>query len=188
MKGFLYTDEELSSSTFNDVPLKDKFIFKKKATLLNYDKGINRQLKKIHSRQSTIDVFLCKLLKTKSKTGKKQKIYLFLQKAFELIRLKQKNPIQCFISAIENCAPKEGFAVTIIRGNSISKSIDYSPLKRLAMAISILSKQIELKTKKNKKKISEIIATFLLDASNNDPKNPAIMKKNEIENIAKASR
>lgn len=184
----LYSSKEKEDLEFKDEGLKSKFFFVD-PLFVDYFRGLDlNKFFSLKHKRSTIDSFLGKLLRKQPRTGKKQKLFLFLKKAFENLRSRKYNPLQLFVSSIENCAPKEGYTMILIRGSTLSKSVDYSPSKRLDLALSLLAKAIIKETFNSKKKIVSILENMLLSAGKNEPKNSAILKKNEIENIAKASR
>ena len=122
-------------------------------------------------------------------TGKATKVYATVVKAFELIeqRLK-KNPIEVFVKAIENAAPREEVTSIEYGGARYPKAVDMSPQRRIDVALRYFVQGAYQKSFNHKAKIYETLAQEIIDAYNLSPNSLAISKKNEIERQAHSSR
>ncbi len=122
-------------------------------------------------------------------TGKKSLAINIVKETFELIELRTgANPIQVFIDAIQNAAPREETTTIIYGGVHYHQAVDIAPMRRIDMAL----KNIVVAAKGNcfnkKMRIQESLAAEIMEAANNDPKSFAIKKKEEMERIAQSSR
>jgi len=122
-------------------------------------------------------------------TGKKLAAMKYVEEAFEIIEKRTKeNPIQVLVRAIENAAPRAGVTTVEYGGIRTPVAVDLSPLRRLDLALSFLTKGAAQKAKRSKTSIAEALAEEILLAYNNDPKSFAIDRKNAMEKQAEASR
>ncbi|AAL62988.1 ribosomal protein S7 [Pyrobaculum aerophilum str. IM2] len=122
-------------------------------------------------------------------TGKKHKAYNIVKRAFDLIYYKTgKNPLQVFIDAIINTAPREEITRIIMGGIAYSVSVDVSPQRRLDLALRWITEGARACSFNNPKPIEECLADEIIAAAANDPKSYAVRKREELERIAAASR
>jgi len=129
------------------------------------------------------------LMRTEHYNGKKMKAYKAVEKAFDIIASKtKKNPIQVFIDALQNAAPKEEVTRLYFGGISVPKSVDISPLRRLDIALRNICLGAVSKGRVKKGGIEKRLAEEIMKAANNDPSSYAISQKEEIERIAKSAR
>jgi small subunit ribosomal protein S7 len=121
--------------------------------------------------------------------GKKARAINIVQTAFEIIHLRTgKNPIQVLVKAIENASPNEDTTRIAYGGVVYHVSVDISPLRRVDLALRFISEAVRESTFSNLKSVEEALADELIAAANNDPRCYSIMRKNEQERIAMASR
>ena len=74
-------------------------------------------------------------------TGKKLAAMKYVEQAFEIIEKKtKKNPIEVLVRAIENAAPRAGVTTVEYGGIRTPVAVDLSPLRRLDLALSFLTK------------------------------------------------
>ena len=67
---------------------------------------VKRQFAK--SKVSIIERLINKVMRTEKNTGKKNKAYKIVKRAFEIINQRtKKNPIEVLVKAIENTSPRE---------------------------------------------------------------------------------
>ncbi len=130
-----------------------------------------------------------KFIRGRGSCGKKLEVVQIVERAFIIIEKQTKqNPIQVFVKAIENAAPREDITRIKRGGVAYTLAVDVSPLKRLDEAI----KNIALGAfggSFNKKTSAEVaLAEEIIAAANNDAKSSAIKRKDEVERIARASR
>lgn len=118
-----------------------------------------------------------------------QGIYLHTKKAFEILEEKtKKNPLSVLIGAIENAAMLEEVASYRLGGIIARQSVVTSPQRRLDLALRYLTQGIFKTSFKNKKPLSEVIASQIMTAYNNDSKSFAIQERNRIEREAEGAR
>lgn len=122
-------------------------------------------------------------------SGKKHKAYNIVKRAFDIIYYKTgKNPLQVFIDAIVNTAPREEVTRIIMGGIAYAVSVDVSPQRRLDLALRWISEGARSCSFNNPKPIEECLADEIMAAAGNDPKSYAVRKREELERIAAASR
>jgi small subunit ribosomal protein S7 len=138
---------------------------------------------------SIIERLITNLMKTEMYTGNKTKAYKIVRLAFEIIEKRTKtNPVQVFIDALQNAAPKEETTRLRFGGIMVPKAVDISPQRRLDIALRNLCTGSMNASHKNKKRMEACLADELLKASKNDPASFAVAKKNDLERVAKAAR
>lgn len=141
------------------------------------------------SKISIIERLINNLMRTEVYTGKKTKSYKTVKLAFEIIEKRTKgNPIQVFIDALQNAAPKEETTRLRFGGISVPKAVDIAPQRRLDTALRNICKGTLNVSHKNKKSIEACLADEIIKASKNDPASFSIAKKNDIERIARSAR
>ena len=129
------------------------------------------------------------LMRTENYNGKKIKSYKVVKSAFEVIEKRTKsNPIQVFIHAIQNSAPKEEITRLRFGGISVPKAVDTAPQRRLDIALRNICKGVVNSSHKNKKSVEICLAEEIIKASKNDLSSFAVAKKNDIERVAKSAR
>ena len=130
-----------------------------------------------------------RVIRGRGGTGKKIKMYNIAKKAFELINQKTgKNPLEVFIRAIENAAPREETTRVRYGGISYPVAVDVSPQRRIDFALRNIGKAFAIRSFDNKKSAAEALAEELILASNSDAQSHAVAKRVDIERMAKGSR
>jgi small subunit ribosomal protein S7 len=138
---------------------------------------------------SIIERLITNLMKTEMYTGSKTKAYKIVRLAFDIIEKRTKtNPVQVFIDALQNAAPKEETTRLRFGGIMVPKAVDISPQRRLDIALRNICTGSMTASHKNKKRMEACLADELLKASKNDPSSFAVAKKNDLERVAKAAR
>ena len=123
-------------------------------------------------------------------TGKATIAYSSIKKCFEIIEEKtKKNPVEVFVKAVENAAPREEITAIEYGGARYSKAVEVAPQRRVDLALRYMVQGAYQKSFNAKKKIEqtladEIIAAFNIDQAHSN----AISKKLEAERQADASR
>ena len=108
---------------------------------------------------------------------------------FKLIEKKtQKNPIQVFVNAIENSAPRDEITVIEHGGARYPQAIDVSPLRRINLALKYLVHGAGDKAFNKKKNITQALAEEIMMASEGNMESFAMKKKNEAEKQADSAR
>ena len=141
------------------------------------------------SKISIIERLINNLMRTEVYTGKKTKSYKIVKAAFEIIEKRTKgNPLQAFVDALQNAAPKEETTRLRFGGISVPKAVDIAPQRRLDTAIRNICQGALNASHKNKKNIESCLAGEIIKASKNDPASFSIAKKNDVERIARSAR
>jgi len=147
----------------------------------------NRRFKK--ANLSIIERLINKMMRTERYTGKKTKAYKVVESAFDIIHQKTKeNPVQIFVKAIENAAPREETTRLFLSGIYIPQAVDSSPLRRLDIALRNICRGATSSTMGNKKSVEACLADEIIKAYKDDPSSFAVNKKGEMERIAKSAR
>lgn len=122
-------------------------------------------------------------------TGKSNTVYKLVEKTFTIVenRLK-KNPVEVFVKAVENAAPREEIITIEYGGARYPKAVECAPQRRIDLAIKFMvqgafGKSFNTKKSEEDSLAEEIIAAYELSQVSN-----AISKKLEIERQADASR
>ena len=129
------------------------------------------------------------MMRTEHATGAKMGTYKRVEKAFDMIHEKtKKNPIQVYIDALQNSAPKEEITRLRFGGISIPKAVDTSTSRRLDVALRNLCKGVVKASYKNKKRMEVCLANELMQAAKGEMDSFAVSKKEETERIAGSAR
>ncbi|ADP77445.1 SSU ribosomal protein S7P [Methanothermus fervidus DSM 2088] len=136
-----------------------------------------------------VERLINKMMRTARNTGKKNKAYNIVKKAFEIIEKRtKKNPIQVLVDAIENSAPREETTRVKYGGIAYQVAVDVAPQRRLDLALMFIAKGALQSSFKSKKSIEECLADEIILAANNDTRSFAVQKKEEKERIARSAR
>ena len=131
------------------------------------------------------------LPKTGRFSGKKLHAMRIVEKAFEIIEKRTgENPIQVFVRAVENCAPREDITSFRIAGIIKKFALDISPQRRVDMALKFLVMGSRKRSWRSPLSIAESLAQEIIEAakSPDNVNSIAISKKMELERIAEAAR
>ena len=129
------------------------------------------------------------LMRPGSSAGKKDRAISLVKNAFEIIHLRtEQNPIQILVRAVENSAPCEHTTRISYGGVAYRMAVDISPMRRVDVALRLLSEGARKTAFGNPRSLEECLAEELILAANEDLKSYAVQKRNEIERIARASR
>lgn len=122
-------------------------------------------------------------------TGKYTKNMKIVLEAFKMIEKKTgKNPVQVFVKAIENSAPKDEVTVIEYGGARYPQAVDVSPLRRVNLALKHIIHGSSDKAFNKKKTITQALAEEILLASENNGESFACKKRNESEKQADSAR
>jgi len=123
-------------------------------------------------------------------TGKSQKTYGIVKKAFERIETQtKKNPVEIFVKAIENAAPREEITTTEYGGAKYPQTVECSPQRRIDLTLRQMVQGAYQKSYGKKKSVYITLAEEIMGAYNIDQhSSQAIQKKLELERQADASR
>ena len=129
------------------------------------------------------------MMRTEKWTGKKLKSYKAVEEAFDIIAKKtQKNPLQLFIDAIQNAAPREEVTRLQYGGISVPKAVDVAPSRRVDLALRYICTGALASSHGSTKSISECLADEIMLAAKNDMNSYSIAKKEEIERVSSSAR
>lgn len=121
--------------------------------------------------------------------GKSTKTYAITEKCFTIIEQKiKKNPVEVFIKALENAAPREEITTIEYGGARYPQAVECSPQRRIDVALRMFVQGAYSKSFRSKKSIENALADEIIAAYNSDNKSNAISKKLELERQADASR
>jgi small subunit ribosomal protein S7 len=141
------------------------------------------------SKIPLVERLINNIMRTEHYNGKKIKAYKVVKATFEIIDKKAKsNPMQVFINALQNAAPKEETTRLRFGGISVPKAVDIAPQKRLDIALRNICQGSVNASHKNKKSMEACLADEIIKASKNDVASFAVAKKNDIERVAKSAR
>ena len=141
------------------------------------------------SKISIIERLINILMKTEMYTGQKSKAYTVVKDAFDIVDKKMKtNPMQAFVDALQNAAPKEETTRLRFGGIMVPKSVDVAPQRRLDIALRNICMGAMSASYRSSKDIASCLADEIMKASKNDPASFAVAKKNDLERVAKSAR
>ncbi len=147
----------------------------------------NRPFAKQH--MNIVERLINGMMRTGHGTGQKAKMYRVVEKAFDIILDRTKdNPIQVYIDALCNSAPKEEVTRLRYGGINVPKAVDVSASRRLDIALRNLCRGAVSSSHKSRKRLPETLADELILASKRDINSYAVGKKEELERIAASAR
>lgn len=122
-------------------------------------------------------------------TGKYTKNMKIVLNAFDLIEKRtKKNPVEVFVKAVENSAPRDEITVIEYGGARYPQAVDVSPLRRVNLAIRWIVQGASDKAFNKKKTLAEALAEEIILASEENGESFALRKKNESEKQADSAR
>ena len=122
-------------------------------------------------------------------TGKGFHVYNTVKECFTIIERETKqNPIQVFIKALENAAPREEITTIEYGGARYPQAVDCAPQRRIDIALRQMTQGAHSKSFGKKKGIANALAEEIIKAYNTDQTSQAISKKLELERQADSSR
>jgi len=122
-------------------------------------------------------------------TGKSNNVYRIVEEAFKLIEEKtKKNPVEVFVKAVENSAPREEITTIEYGGAKYPQSVEVAPQRRIDIALRYMVQGSYQKSFNKKRKLFECLADEIIKAYNIDQGSSAIAKKLELERQADSSR
>ena len=122
-------------------------------------------------------------------TGKSVSAYLQVEKVLEIIEKKlKKNPIEVFVQAVENAAPREEIIAIEYGGARYPKAVECAPQRRIDLALRYMTQGAYQKSFNAKKSFTSTLAEEIISAYGLSPNSNAVAKKNEMERQADSSR
>ena len=122
-------------------------------------------------------------------TGKATTAYKIVEDTFKMIEQRlNKNPIEVFVKAVENAAPREEIITIEYGGARYPKSVECAPQRRIDIALRFMTQGSYQKSFNSKKSIASCLAEEIVSAYKVESKSAAIAKKLELERQADSSR
>lgn len=122
-------------------------------------------------------------------TGKAHKASEIVEKTLEIVEQKtKKNPIQVFVQALENAAPREEIVTIEYGGARYPKAVECAPQRRIDIALRQMTQGARQKSFNKKRSIESALAEEIINAYGLSQNSQAISKKLELERQADASR
>jgi small subunit ribosomal protein S7 len=141
------------------------------------------------AKMSVVERLINGMMRTEDFTGKKLKSYKAVELSFGIIAQKTKaNPLQVFIDALQNVAPREEVTRLQYGGISVPKAVDVAPARRVDLALRYICNGALETSHKSKKPIEECLADEIIGAAKNDMNSFSVAKKEEIERVASSAR
>jgi small subunit ribosomal protein S7 len=100
----------------------------------------------------------------------------------------KKNPVEVFVKAIENAAPREEIITIEYGGARYPKAVEMAPQRRVDFALKYFIQGSYQKSFNTRKKIEQCLAAEILGSYNMSADSTAVAKKFELERQADASR
>lgn len=130
-----------------------------------------------------------KFIRGRRSCGKKLLSMRIVENAFRKIEYRTNhNPVQVFVTALENSAPREDITRQKKGGIAYTSSVDMSSLKRIDEALKNIAIAAFANSFNKKISAEEALSEEIILASNKDIKSFGIKRRDEVERIAKASR
>ncbi|MBW2983421.1 30S ribosomal protein S7 [Candidatus Woesearchaeota archaeon] len=122
-------------------------------------------------------------------TGKSNKAYEIVKDAFTLVEKKtKKNPLEVFVKALENAAPREEIITIEYGGARYPKAVECAPQRRIDIVFRLFAQGSYQKSFNKKKSVESALADEIIAAYNKSAQSLAISKKGELERQADSSR
>jgi len=122
-------------------------------------------------------------------TGKAYNAYEIVRKALMIIEERtKKNPIEVFVKALENAAPREEIVTIEYGGARYPKAVECAPQRRIDLVLRLFTQGAYQKAFNKKKSTEAALADEILAAYHLSPSSLAISKKRELERQADSSR
>src|SRR3989338_7781013 len=158
--------------------------------------GRNIKIQFHKSKKNIVERFMNKLmiaghkgkkhrLSSGHNTGKAYQAYKIVKEAFEIIEKKiKKNPIEVFVKAVENAAPREEITTIEYGGARYPQAVECAPQRRVDVALRLMTQGAYHKSFNSKSKITNLIADEIMKAYQFDQASNSIAKKLELERQA----
>ena len=122
-------------------------------------------------------------------TGKALTTYNLVQDAFQIIEDKlKKNPVEVFVKALENAAPREEVIAIEYGGARYPKALECAPQRRIDLALRQMTQSSYAKSWNSKKGAAPALAEEIIAAYQLSQMSAAVSKKLELERQADAAR
>merc|ERR1712100_949737 len=182
-----YSFEEVQIS---EIPLTD-YIAAKSANAVFLPHSAGRWSKKRFKKAQCpiVERITNSLMMHGRNNGKKVMAVRIMRHTMDIIHLLTgENPVQVIVDAVVNSGAREDSCRIGSAGVVRRQAIDVSPLRRVNMAIWLLTTGAREAAFRNIKTIAECLAEEMINAAKGSSNSYAIKKKDEIERVAKANR
>lgn len=178
--------------SFKDIEIEDpglKRYISLKPVVVPHSMGRHEHKRFRKANVNIVERLLNNLMRPGKNAGKKAKVINILKHTLEIIYLRTgRNPIEVLTKAVENSAQCEDTTRLSYGGIVYHLSVDISPLRRVDLALRLLSEGARRASMHNPRPVAECLAEELILAANHDMKSYAVAKRHEKERIAKSSR
>ncbi len=128
-------------------------------------------------------------IQTHWKTGKYSQNMKIVLDCLKIIEERTKeNPVQVFVTAIENGAPRDGVTVIEYGGARYPQAVDLSPMRRLTMTLRNIIQGSYDKAFNKKTRIEQALADEIIKSYKRESDSYILAKKNESEKQADSAR
>jgi len=159
--------------------------FREKAKLNLVERLINKMMRSGQGKRKLSG----KYIRGRGSCGKKIQTIQIVERAFEIVEKQTKeNPLQVFVKAIEQSAPREDTTRLTRGGMSYTQAVDVAPIKRIDESIKNLAIASFSQSFNNRTSAEEALAKEIILAAKEDPQSFSVRRRDEIERIAKSSR
>lgn len=174
----------------NDMSLHDYIAVKQKyAVYLPHTAGRYAVKRFRKSQCPIVERLVNSLMMHGRNNGKKLMAVRIVKQAFEIIHLlTDANPVQVFVQAVMNAGPREDSTRIGSAGTVRRQAVDVSPLRRVNVALYLITTGAREASFRSMKTIAECLADEIINASKGSSNSYAIKKKDEVERVAKANR
>ncbi len=122
-------------------------------------------------------------------TGKAASVYAIVEEALTIIEKKTgKNPLEVFVKALENAAPREEIITIEYGGARYPKAVETAPQRRIDIALRYMAQGAYQSAFGRKKLSVNALVEEIMDAYDMSTSSAAISKKFELERQADSSR
>jgi len=129
------------------------------------------------------------LISSGRNTGKALSAYALVEEAFSIIEKKlSKNPIEVFVKAVENAAPREEIITIEYGGARYPKAVEVAPQRRIDQALKYMAQGVYQKSFDNKKSAVSNLVDEIINAYGKSSNSAAVAKKYEMERQCDSSR
>jgi len=178
--------------SFKDIEIEDPGLrryISLKPVVVPHSMGRHEHKRFRKANVNIVERLLNNLMRPGKNAGKKAKVINILKHTLEIIYLRTgRNPIEVLTKAVENSAQCEDTTRLSYGGIVYHLSVDISPLRRVDLALRLLSEGARRASMHNPRPVAECLAEELILAANHDMKSYAVAKRHEKERIAKSSR
>eukprot|EP01060_Flectonema_neradi_P005984 TRINITY_DN13_c0_g1_i6.p1 TRINITY_DN13_c0_g1~~TRINITY_DN13_c0_g1_i6.p1 ORF type:complete len:195 (+),score=49.88 TRINITY_DN13_c0_g1_i6:54-638(+) len=136
-----------------------------------------------------VERLTCSIMMHGRNNGKKIQACRIVRHAFEIMYLMtDTNPLQILVDAVAKSGAREDSTRVGSAGVVRRQAVDVSPLRRVNVAIALLTAGARKASFRNIKSISECLADELVNAAKGSSNSFAIKEKDGIERVAKTNR